>query len=296
MPLSSRLLTKNSSDYFHHTGVGIQLLLIETKLCQAVVSLQGAQILSFKPKGQPEMLWLSPENSYQPGKRIWGGIPICAPWFGRHQDPALPIHGFVQNRLWQLHQHSENELGEVSLTFAYASDSQDLALFPQAFRLELNITLGTCLKMALKTTNFDVSPMDFSWAFHSFLAVDNLNNTQVSGLANQAYLDAALDMSKQYQTGPVAFDSQVDRVFQASPDHLLLSGSTALQIEANNSPTSILWNPGQALARQMPELGPQGYKDFVCIERGAAFSDTWSLTNEQSLQGEQRLSYVKTNR
>lgn len=284
----------NSSHYYKHTAPGIELLIIQTPLCQAVISLQGAQILSFKPINQPEMLWLSPANGYQPGERIWGGVPICAPWFGRHQNPALPIHGFVQTRLWQLQQHAENERGEVSLTFVYTSDSKDQKLFPQAFQLELQFTLGSSLNMQLKATNRDQQPMDFSWAFHSFLTVDNLNKSQVTGLDGQTYLDASLAMTNKRQTGPVVFNCQVDQVFQASPDKLRLNNNAALQIQATNSPTSIIWNPGETLAGQMPELGPLGYQNFVCIERGAAFSDTWSLSHGQSQQGSQQLSHFKT--
>ena len=57
-------------------------LTVSNKYANAQISLYGTQMMSFKPRNSEEILWMSPKSSFQVGKAIRGGIPVCFPWFG----------------------------------------------------------------------------------------------------------------------------------------------------------------------------------------------------------------------
>ncbi len=76
---------------------------IKSKYSKAKISLYGAQVLSFTPNGEQNLLFLSKESYYQEGKAIRGGIPVCWPWFGAHpSDTTKPSHGFARLSKWQV--------------------------------------------------------------------------------------------------------------------------------------------------------------------------------------------------
>ena len=65
--------------------------------------LHGAHVTSWKRAGAEEVLFVSAQSRFEPGRAIRGGIPICFPWFGaKADDPKAPAHGFVRSKSWQL--------------------------------------------------------------------------------------------------------------------------------------------------------------------------------------------------
>ena len=87
----------------HQPGdAGLPMLLVENRQARAVIALQGAHVMSFQPKGQREMLWISPKTLFESGKPIRGGIPLCLPWFGPHSEDKTWLHGFARTRQWTL--------------------------------------------------------------------------------------------------------------------------------------------------------------------------------------------------
>ena len=69
---------------------------ISNSFAAASVSLYGGHVLSFQPKGQHDVLWLSKKSFFEVGKPIRGGVPICFPWFGRMPQ-------ILRNRCMDLH-------------------------------------------------------------------------------------------------------------------------------------------------------------------------------------------------
>ena len=57
----------------------IPVVEIRNVQASARISLQGAQLLSWIPQGEEEVIWLSKDASFKPGKSVRGGIPICWP-------------------------------------------------------------------------------------------------------------------------------------------------------------------------------------------------------------------------
>ena len=95
---------------------GADIIVVDHPRVKASVALNGAHLLSWKPEGEEEGLWLSEATSFKKGAAIRGGVPICWPWFGPSAQQGLPSHGFARNQQWTLKAHNKDENGAV-LTF-----------------------------------------------------------------------------------------------------------------------------------------------------------------------------------
>lgn len=113
----------------------IPVLEIKHALMSAKISLQGAQLLSWKPThANQDVFWLSEVEPFSLGQAIRGGVPICYPWFGATKQPA---HGTARNRLWELTDYVEQE-EHVQLTFSLFDENKNL-------EAKMDMTLGeTC--------------------------------------------------------------------------------------------------------------------------------------------------------
>ena len=83
-------------------GAGdIPVIRVENEMATAVISIYAGHVLSYQPKGQADVLWVSDQAIYEVGGPIRGGIPIIWPWFGAHPtDSSKYIHGFVRRMMW----------------------------------------------------------------------------------------------------------------------------------------------------------------------------------------------------
>lgn len=282
-------LTDSGSRY--HSTESLSLLDINSPLCTATIAVQGGQLLEFTPKGDQPWLWLSPKAMFKKSHPIRGGIPICAPWFGVNQhDATKPKHGFVRTRDWQLAHVVESATGVVALTFQCHSEKEDLALFPHAFSIQLTLTLSDHIDISFTVKNLSPTEMPFSWALHSYFCVDHLEAVRITGLEDHTYLDATQSFAPIVQEGAVCFQSEVDRVYENVGHEQLIKGSPALSISGRQCPTAIVWNPGKTLAEKMADITAQHYDEYICLERGAAFGNTWKVSPNESVTAELSIS------
>ncbi len=163
----------NSTELYpalHQAGdTGLPMLVVENKLGRAVISIQGAHLMSFQPVGRPEMLWLSPKCVLQAGKPIRGGIPLCLPWFGPSADGKLQ-HGFGRIMEWSLAAVEACADGASRIVLELAGDASVSALWPHAFRFRLEAVVGTSLKLALSAANLSATAAPFAFAYHTYFA------------------------------------------------------------------------------------------------------------------------------
>ena len=270
----------------------LPLLMIESEFCSAVVSLQGAQLLSFQPRGHLPWLWLSPLERFEAGKEIWGGIPVCLPWFGVHRlEPDKPVHGFARNDDWQLSAADEKE-GVATLVFELAYPANKPELFATAFHATLTMTLSSSIDMRLRIQNCGQHPAQFSWAFHTYFAIDDLSATTVSGLEGVEYLDNTQGLKSKTLTGSIVFNTEVDSVFQNIKNSQQISSQHSLTVNGNNCNTCIIWNPGKATAGSLPYIQDH-YKEFICVERGSAFDDTITLAAGESFSASMQITQTR---
>lgn len=274
----SFLSLENSKDYYPQSqGSGLPLLVVNTALCSAVISLQGAHLLEFAAQGSDPLLWLSPNCDFTPGTPLRGGVPLCLPWFGPHPtDKSKPKHGFARNIFWQLSEAHLGQTGEVELEFLLVSEASEL--FPYDFSAELRMLLGQSASLELTINNTDSEAFDLSWAMHHYYRVDSAIGTRVFGLAGTRYKDNLESLVEKEQAGELVIDRALDRVYPAISNPLRIeSNLSTIEIEHINCPSVIAWNPGPEAAAKMGDVGEGQDKYFLCVERGAVLAEAIRL-------------------
>jgi glucose-6-phosphate 1-epimerase len=260
---------------------------------RALISLQGAQLLSFCPVGAKDLLWLSPLETFRSGRPIRGGIPLCLPWFGvNRREPNLPKHGLVRAKSWTLADVEETEGGDLQLSFVYSNSHDDLSHYPWQFSAKLQMRLGDSVDLQLSIINEHHSVMPLSFAMHSYFAVNSLLDAGLAGVVGAEYLDNCLQLQSFTQDQELLFDREIDRVYEGLGGQQLLHGAAGkMAIEGSGCDTVVVWNPGVELASTMADIGPH-YSEYVCVERGMAFADELKLGAGKTCVAEMKLSIV----
>lgn len=254
---------------------GLPLIEVRNAHAEAVVSLHGAQVLSFRPLGaSADVLFVSERAHHQAGKALRGGVPICWPWFGADpQGLGRPSHGLARTRLWSVGGTATTPEGETQVTLSLVDTPETLAVWPHAFHLTLQVTVGATLRLALTTRNTGGAPFDITQALHSYFTVGDIAMTTVTGLDGCHYIDKAAGGAVKPQTGAVAFATEVDRIYTGAPAELaVVDGALqrSVRIHAEGSRTAVVWNPWATLAAGMADLEDDAYRRFVCVETANA--------------------------
>ncbi|SHF06883.1 glucose-6-phosphate 1-epimerase [Microbulbifer donghaiensis] len=254
---------------------GLDLLLVQTPLCRAVIARQGAQLLEFQATDREPLLWLSPKAQFEPGKAVRGGIPLCLPWFGINRvDPAKPKHGLVRTQTWELAAAKELAGGDVELVFTFRHNGDEL--FAAPFFCEFTMRLGRELRLLLRLENLAEAAVEYSWAWHTYFPVESVREIEVHGLEHAEYLDNTRELARFRQEGSLTFPGEVDRVFENAPAHQKILTRNPITTHSDNCHSVITWNPGAELAATLADVG-EHCGEFVCVEHGNAFADSWQL-------------------
>lgn len=243
------------------------------------VALQGGHVVQYGADGEPPVLWVSRQALYAPGKAIRGGVPVCWPWFGPHpDDPGKPAHGFARTRLWEATGSGETAAG-VWLRLGLQSDENTLALWPHSFDLELTVTVGPRLDLALVAHNPGDAPFSFGGALHSYFTVADVTRASVAGLEDARYFDQ-LTGAEHVQQGPVTIAGEVDRVyFDPGPGcaiHDPLHGRRITVTKAGSG-TTVVWNPWREKAARLADFADDEYPGMLCVETALALGDSVAL-------------------
>lgn len=272
----------NYSLHFKAGAGNIPVVDIENDQANATISLQGAQVLSWTPAGEGEVIWLSADASFAPGKSVRGGIPICWPWFGAHAtDASYPAHGFARTSLWQVVDAQPLASGETQITFRLDTrqlDEKIQTMWPLATVAEFCLTIGKTLKMTLTTFNHSDEAITIGQALHTYFAIDDIRRTAVYGLEGRDYLDKTDAFIRKTQGGPVVIDAEVDRVYLQTADDIIIDDEKRkIVITKKGSQSTVVWNPWQAVAQKMGDLGEEGYLKMLCVESANAAEDTVTI-------------------
>lgn len=227
--------------------------------CTARVALHGAHVMSWQPVGEEEVLYLSPDAVFREGKAIRGGIPVCWPWFNRHPtDPEQPSHGLVRGRFWELLDAAEGPSG-VTLRFGIRDG---------IWNAEVTIAAGEELEVTLESKNASAAPIAVSGALHTYLGVSDIGQVRVVNLEECDYLDMVGEPEMRTQKGDVAFDGEVDRIYDSTSSTLLVDDvcKRGVLIEKSGSPSTVVWNPWVEKAAALGDLPDEDYRRFCCIE------------------------------
>ena len=226
-----------------------------------LVALQGAHVLSWVSQGR-ERLYLSPDNLWDGKSAIRGGVPVCFPQF--NQRGTLPKHGFARNMNWTAGEAVAS--GDAAhIDFTLSTNPDTLAIWQQAFAAVLRVALAPGqLTVTLTVNNTEAqNDLHFTGALHTYLAVDDIDLTELRGLGGRPEWDAVADVHGLADEA-LYFDGEFDRVYAAAAAPLLLEDG-AHRLEIAQSPQwvdTVVWNPGAAL----PDLPHAAHRQMLCVE------------------------------
>jgi glucose-6-phosphate 1-epimerase len=230
----------------------------------AAIALHGGHVISFKPAGQKDLLWMSQEAIYDGKAALRGGIPVCWPWFGR---VAAPAHGFARTSEWKLLEHRENDNG-VIVCLGLKANQSTLAIWPHQFEMVLKVEVSDKLKVTLTMTNTDTTDWLFSAALHTYLNISNIREIETRGMGSE-YIDG-LNNAQLTQGGDVlTLTDTIDRVYTQPKAQITVQDpgfARQLLIENEGANSAVIWNPWAEGAQSMGDMQNDGYQTMICIE------------------------------
>jgi glucose-6-phosphate 1-epimerase len=234
----------------------------------AIATLQGAHLVSWTAASGEEMLFVSEQSAFEPGKAIRGGIPVCFPQFA--ERGPLVKHGFARTLPWRFLGVEQDEAG-ARATFALASTPATLAVWPHAFELELAAGVGGGhMNVELRVANSGADAFDFAAALHTYFEVRDATAARLSGLRGARYEDREPAAIGTESRAVVDFIEPIDRVYFAAPGSTeLAEGARLIRIEQRGFPDTVVWNPGAAFAATMADMAADGWRRMVCVEAAA---------------------------
>lgn len=236
---------------FARNESGFVFAYVDTGLCRARISRYGAQVLSFAPSGERNLLWLSPKARYEKGRAIRGGVPLCFPWFGPHpEDRSLPQHGYARLADWAFLGAEESDSGELVLRLGLPPASCPGAV--AGLSAEASIRLGSELEIALTGRNGGDGKLSYTAALHSYLAVSEAEGLHVEGLGEEIEMRGEVDREFGASRGPYRLE---DPAF-----------ARRILVEKENSSTTVVWNPGPEKARALSDVGEGSRHGMICVE------------------------------
>jgi glucose-6-phosphate 1-epimerase len=247
---------------------GLSRVRVESPLAEGDMYFHGGQVMSFKPAGGDEVLFVSRQARWEAGRPIRGGAPVCFPWFGPHRsNPQAPAHGFVRTRMWQLESIEERTDGVV-VSMSTESDHESRQMWPSSFRLVHRVTFGRTLTMELIVTNTGGEALRFEEALHTYYRVGSIERTQVLGLEGAQYLDTLFKPWEQKsQQGAVGFSGETDRIYlDPRPSLAIEDDVRRITLTTTHANAAVVWNPWVEKAHALQDLGDDEWPRFVCVE------------------------------
>lgn len=247
----------------------------------ATIALQGAQVLTWAPRGQKPVIWISRAAKFTPGKSIRGGVPLCWPWFGPHATEAsFPAHGYARTVAWEVVGTRALAEGAVCLDFRLIQTETTRAQWPHAASLECHITVGKVLEIDLGTRNLDSHAITIGDALHTYFEVDDVRKIAIRGLEDCYYLDKLDADKRKRQAGPVTIGAETDRIYlDATADCLIDDPGLRrrIRIRKRGSHSTVVWNPWIDKAARMGDFVENGYLNMVCVESTNAADDVVTI-------------------
>jgi len=256
-------------------------LTVSNKFAEADICLYGANITSFRPHNSKDILWMSSESSFEVGKPIRGGIPICFPWFGPHKtDSSKPQHGFARLMYWNLVETANTSGGETLVRLKLCSSEETKAYWAYHFCAEMIIIVGQTLQVSLKVINSDDQPFEYTCALHSYYNVSDIENIAITGLIGANY-HSQLEPGEFIQKEPFLVINKAEtRHYHQTEATCVIEDSgfkRDIRVGKAGSKITTVWNPGKETCATIGDLPNDAYKTFICVEAVNAFDDVITL-------------------
>ncbi|MDX8387944.1 MAG: D-hexose-6-phosphate mutarotase [Ghiorsea sp.] len=265
---------------FRDAGDGFVVIDVNNGHCDASIAMQGAHLMTWQPKGEEPVIWMSPVAKLAAGKSIRGGVPVCWPWFGAHAtESSFSGHGFARTVMWDVIATETLENGSTSVSFQITDIKEDQ--WTTDAPAQMHMVIGETLEMKLVTENKTSQNITVGDALHTYFTVGDVRKIKIRGLDACEYIDKVDAGAHKSQEGHVFIDSEVDRIYLDQGQDVVIrdeSLNRRICIEKKNSHSTIVWNPWIEKCKAMGDFGSDdGYLNMVCVESANADEDVVQL-------------------
>ena len=242
---------------------------------EAIITLYGAQVVSWKTAEGTERLFCSSASALDGSKAIRGGVPVIFPQFAERGQGMR--HGFARVSTWRLSGSGRDE-GVTYAVFSLTRNDLPAALartWPHDFTLYLRIGLdeqGLHFEFIVRNTGEEA--FSFSSALHSYFKVDDVADVRIRGV----------------QAGELSISGHHDAIYRDLPGPIeLVQPGATLRLEQHGFTDAVVWNPGVEMGAGIPDLASEEVKRFVCIEPAMvtpyqiAPATSWGATHRISI-------------
>ncbi|UAY53631.1 D-hexose-6-phosphate mutarotase [Ferruginibacter albus] len=261
---------------------GLQTVTISNELATAVLSIHGAHVMHYQPANQQEVLWMSDKSVFEEGKPIRGGIPLCFPWFGPHaSESAFPQHGFARLINWEVTNVESMADGATKLELEINTPDVAKTYFNYSFIARLTVTVGAKLQVTLSVLNIDNKPFTYSDALHTYFNVSDVNEISIDGLRTATYYEAfGTELKRQEEPLLNIVREENRRYVNTTADCIIYDKglNRKIRVAKTGSKVTVVWNPGEANAKTIADIGENGHKHFICVEAVNAYEGIDMIT------------------
>lgn len=190
----------------------------------------------------------------------------------------------MRTRLWQVRETSLNAKRQVVLRLGLQDNADTRALWDFAFDLELTVTVGTTLTMALTSRNTGDQPFTLTDALHSYFCVADIDHTLVRGLEGCDYLDKLQNFARARQSGAITFTGETDRIYvDTTADCVIDDPGSSAPFASAKPAAAPPWSgtPGWNVHKPLPTW-PQANTGTWCVWKPAMPGRTRSLWSQAS--------------
>lgn len=264
----------------------VTLSLTDNHKSEVTILKYGATVTSWVHNAK-EQLWLSEGAKLDGSKPVRGGIPLVFPIFGKLKNPdhatfKLPQHGFARNSTWEF--LGQTSASPLTVQFGLGPENVDPELYELwgEGKFDFTLLLSVLLSTEGLTTRIDVqnsgkSSFDFNWLFHTYLRVDDIEDTLVNNLVDQQCYDQLLAEVYTEKAPAVSFHEEFDRIYKNIDSHRTIQvidkGVVLHNVLRENLPDAVVWNPWVKKAAGMADFLPKnGFHKMVCVEPGKVSS------------------------
>jgi D-hexose-6-phosphate mutarotase len=263
---------------FSEGNGGLTKVSISNVAGSAEVYLHGAHVTHFQPRGLQPVLWMSSTSAFKSDKAIRGGVPICWPWFGANPtDPKLPMHGFARVNEWAVESTNHASVDRTSITLRLEPNESIRKLWPHDFVARYTVTVGAALELELEATNRDKSGMLIAEALHTYFLISDIEKITLGGLTGTSYFDKVANARKLEERDPVKLTGETDNVYLNTRTAVAINDpemKRKIRVEKSGSSSTVVWNPFEAKATTMADIGAGEWRKFVCVEAVNALQNT----------------------
>jgi glucose-6-phosphate 1-epimerase len=264
--------------HFKKAGESLAVAEISNALSSATICLQGAHVMAWQPVGtNAPVIWLSQLAKPTLDKSLRGGVPVCWPWFGAHPTgTGFPAHGYARTRPWVVTGTHTLADGSTEINMVLTHNETTRVTWPHPCKVEMLITVGKTLKMALTTTNFDDVDFVIGEALHTYFHVGDIAEARVLGLDGCEYMDKAGGGMRRQQQGAIVFTDETDRVYVNTETTCVIEDpcfQRRIRIAKSGSRSTVVWTPWREKADKMGDFGADGWREMVCVESANALEN-----------------------